>query len=55
MMHDTVLVFSKTWGAVYLFVFFWIVVLWTYWPANRKKFEDAARQPMEDMEDKPWQ
>lgn len=44
--HDTVLVFSKTWGAVYLFVVFILAALWTYWPSRRKMYDHAAQSPL---------
>ena len=46
--HDTVLVFSKTWGAVYLFVVFILAALWTYWPSRRKMYDTAAQSPLGD-------
>ncbi len=52
MTHDTVLVFSKTWGAIYLFLFFLIAVLWTYWPTRKKTLDRAAQRPL-DPEDTP--
>ncbi len=53
MTHDAVLIFSKTWGALYLLVFFLAAVVWTYWPSRRKQYEDASRRPL-DKDDKPW-
>lgn len=48
--HDSVLVFSKTWGALYLLGFFLIALLWTFWPSRRKTYEEAAQSPLEDEE-----
>ncbi len=53
MTHDAVLVFSKSWGAVYLLTFFIAAVVWTYWPKHKKKYDDASNLPLE-KEDKPW-
>ena len=53
MTHDAVLVFAKTWGALYLFVFFAAAVVWTYWPARKQRYQDAAEQPLE-QDDRPW-
>lgn len=50
--HDSVLVFSKTWGTVYLFVVFVAAVIWAYWPSNKEKYQSAAQSPLTD-EDKP--
>ena len=52
MTHDAVLVFSKTWGAVYLLTVFIVAVVWIYWPSKRKTYEDAAQWPLQE-EDKP--
>lgn len=46
MTHDTVLVFSKTWGAVYLLVVFLLAALWVYWPSHKKTYDDAAQSPL---------
>ncbi|MCG8490530.1 MAG: cbb3-type cytochrome c oxidase subunit 3 [Sneathiellales bacterium] len=48
MSHDAVLVFAKTWGALYLFVFFLAAVIWTYRPSKRKYYEDEANRPLKD-------
>ena len=53
MTHDAVLIFSKTWGAIYLLTFFIVAVIWTYWPSKRKQYEDASRLPLEE-DSKPW-
>lgn len=50
MTHDTVLVFSKTWGAVYLLTVFLLAVLWVYWPAHQKTYDKAAKSPLGDEE-----
>ncbi len=52
MIHDEVLVFSKTWGALYLFVVFFAAVIWIYWPSKRKGYDDAAKWPLRE-DDKP--
>lgn len=53
--HDAVLVFSKSWGAVYLLVVFLAAVVWAYWPSKRKGFDEAAQWPLDEAnrEDKP--
>ena len=44
--HDAVLVFSKTWGMIYLLVVFLLAALWTYWPSRKKTYDDAAQGPL---------
>ena len=53
MTHDAVLVFAKTWGALYLLAFFVCAVIWTYRPSKREQYRDAAHQPLE-KDDTPW-
>lgn len=52
-LHDAVLVFSKTWGGLYLFLVFLAAVIWAYWPTNRTRFDAASKLPLE-KEDRPW-
>lgn len=52
MTHDAVLVFSKSWGAFYILIFFLAAVIWTYWPSRRRQYDDAARLPL-DKDDTP--
>lgn len=44
--HDAVLLFSKTWGALYLFVVFLIAVVWIYWPKRKSVYAAAAQSPL---------
>lgn len=53
MTHDAVLVFSKTWGAVYLLVVFLAAVVWTYWPSHRSMYDKAAQSPLDPDEETP--
>ncbi|MEM9011065.1 MAG: cbb3-type cytochrome c oxidase subunit 3 [Pseudomonadota bacterium] len=48
MTHDAVLVFSKTWGAIYLMVVFLAAVIWTYWPSRKSIYDKAAEAPLSD-------
>ena len=53
MSYDSILVFSKTWGAIYLLLFFLATLVWTYWPSRKKEYDEAAKNILEE-EDKPW-
>ena len=46
--HDSVLVFSKTWGAVYLLGVFIAALVWTYWPSHKSVYDNAAQSPLGD-------
>lgn len=52
--HDTVVGFSKSFGLIYLVVLSLICLAWTYWPSSKKGFDEAARVPVLDEEDRPW-
>ncbi|WP_151988013.1 cbb3-type cytochrome c oxidase subunit 3 [Rhizobium sp. EC-SD404] len=51
--HQAVVAFSKTWGLFYLMGFFLCVVVYAFWPSNRKTFNRAATSIL-DRDDKPW-
>jgi len=46
--HDAVLVFSKTWGAIYLLSVFFVATLWTYWPSRKPTYDHAEQSPLQD-------
>ncbi len=43
--------FSQTYGMIYLFILFLIVVAYALWPKNKDKFEKAAQIPFEEGND----
>ncbi|OQW59974.1 MAG: cytochrome-c oxidase [Proteobacteria bacterium HN_bin10] len=43
--------FAQTWGLIALAVGFAAAVLYALWPANRAKFDRAARAPLDDEDD----
>ncbi len=51
--HDTAVWLSKSYGLVYLVALSLGVLLYVYWPANRKRFDQAAESIIRD-EDRPW-
>ena len=52
--HDTLVGFAKSWGLFYLIALSIGVVIYTFWPSNRKRFDDA-KQNILDEDDRPWQ
>lgn len=50
--HDLVVWFSKSYGLFYLIGLSLVVLVYVFWPANRKPFEDAAHSILDD-DDKP--
>lgn len=51
--HDTLVAVSKSWGLFYLIGFSICVVIYTFWPSNRKRFHHAKNSIL-DRDDKPW-
>jgi cytochrome c oxidase cbb3-type subunit 4 len=52
--HDTLVWFSKSFGLFYLIGLSVIVLVYAYWPSNKKRFDHAANVILHDDEDKPW-
>ena len=50
--NDFVVWFSKSFGLFYLIALSIIIVVYAYWPSNKKEFDEAARSILGD-EDKP--
>ena len=51
--HDTLVAFSKSWGLFYLITFGIGVCVYTFWPSNRKRFDEAKKKIL-DQDDVPW-
>lgn len=51
--HDTLVAAAKSWGLFYLIAFSMGVLVYTFWPSNKAKFERAEREIFEE-EDGPW-
>ncbi len=52
--HHVLVGFAKSYGLFYLLILAAVALIYACWPANRDKFDKAARDIIED-EDKPWQ
>ena len=50
--HEAVVAFSKSWGLFYLIAMAVGVLVYTFWPSNKKRFDEAA-QSILGHEDKP--
>ena len=50
--HDLVY-FAQTWGLIYMMVIFAGAVVYALWPANKRRFDRAAQQPL-DEDNGPW-
>ena len=51
--HDFLVLLSKSFGLFYLLALSAAVLVYTFWPSNKKRFDHAARSILSD-EDKPW-
>ena len=51
--HDTLVFISKTFGLFYLIALSIGVLIFTYWPSNKKRFDTAAKSVLSE-DDKPW-
>jgi len=52
--HIDLVFYAKTHGLLYLIAFSVVVLIYVYRPSNKKKFDDAARDILDD-EDSPCQ
>lgn len=52
--HQALVAFAKSWGLFYLIALSIGVLVYTFRPANRKRFE-RAKVSVLDKEDRPWQ
>lgn len=46
--YNSVSSFSQSYGLLYLFGLFLIVVAYALWPRNKEKFDKAAQIPLEE-------
>jgi cytochrome c oxidase cbb3-type subunit 4 len=51
--HNAMVAFAKSFGLFYLIALSIGVVIYAYWPSNKKRFDRAASSIVDD-EDKPW-
>jgi cbb3-type cytochrome oxidase subunit 3 len=51
--HHTLVGFAKSFGLFYLMGMAAVALLYACWPSNKKRFDKAARDIIDD-EDKPW-
>lgn len=52
MEHETLVAFAKSWGLFYLIAMAIGVLVYTFWPGNRKRFERAKKSIL-DKDDRP--
>lgn len=50
--HNSIVEFAKSWGLFYLIAFSIAVLVYVFWPSNRKRF-DRAKRSILDKDDRP--
>jgi cytochrome c oxidase cbb3-type subunit IV len=54
MTHESVTQISQIVALIFFFALFIGVIVYVFWPGNKRKFDEAARLPLEDEKnDKP--
>ena len=53
MSHEDFVWLAQTFGLFYLICLSVMVVVYVYWPSNKKKFDQAAEAILQG-EDRPW-
>jgi cytochrome c oxidase cbb3-type subunit 4 len=46
--YQAVAEFAQTWGLIYFFAIFAIVLLYALWPSRKQQFDEAARIPLRE-------
>jgi cytochrome c oxidase cbb3-type subunit IV len=49
--YDTLRHFADSWGLLSMFVFFAATLIFVYRPGSRRRYEEAARIPLNGSED----
>lgn len=50
--HNSFVAFAKSWGLFYLIAFSIAVLIYVFWPSNRKRFTEAKNSIL-DEDDRP--
>jgi cytochrome c oxidase cbb3-type subunit 4 len=50
--HQSIVAFAKSWGLFYLIALSLGVLVYVFWPSNRKRF-DRAKHSILDNDDRP--
>ncbi len=51
--HDSVVSFATSWGLIYFIMMAVGVLVYVFWPSNKKRFDDAKKSIL-DEDDEPW-
>jgi cytochrome c oxidase cbb3-type subunit 4 len=53
MTYESASTFSQIAAMIIFIALFIGVILYVFWPGNKKKFDEAAQLPLEDEDDEP--
>jgi cytochrome c oxidase cbb3-type subunit IV len=40
--------FAQSWGLLYFFIAFVVIVIWVMWPSRKRKYQDASKIPFRE-------
>jgi cytochrome c oxidase cbb3-type subunit 4 len=46
--YTAVAEFAQSWGLLYFFVAFVVIVIWVMWPSRKRGFDDASKIPFRE-------
>jgi cytochrome c oxidase cbb3-type subunit IV len=46
--YEALAEFAQTWGLLYFFGVFLLVIAYAFWPSREKHFDEAARMPLRE-------
>lgn len=46
--HDVLVAFAKSWGLFLFIAMFICVLIYAYWPSNKKKFDEVGKSILDD-------
>ncbi len=55
MTYESATTFSQIAALIIFMALFLGVILYVFWPGSKKKFDEAAKLPLEDKDDEPEQ
>ena len=55
MTYESASTFSQITAMIIFIALFLGVILYVFWPGNKKKFDETANLPLEDKDDEPEQ
>lgn len=48
--YNSVAEFAQSWGLLYFFIAFVVIVVWVMWPSRKRRYDDASEIPFREDE-----